>query len=252
MKNKFIYKTKNSRIELTRNERVIMKILLVEDDARLGAATAELLEFEGCAADWAHDGREALQYFNSAHLNSYDVVMLDWMIPELNGIEVCKILRRKYNFQGGIIFVTAKGEEEDCINALAAGADDFVVKPYRIKELMARLRAVCRRKSKPFVDKVLVQNAVAIDRNLNMISSGGQSLVLRRKEFALFELLFINLNNILPREAIFEKVWADKLETGQESLDSHIYSLRKKLKSFLPQIKIKLVKNIGYVMEMEK
>jgi len=229
-----------------------MKILLVEDDMKLGGATAELLAFEGCTADWAHDGREALQYFQSAQLNSYDVVMLDWMLPELNGLEVCKILRQKYNFQGGIIFVTAKGEEEDCVSALTAGADDFVVKPYRIKELTARLKAVCRRKGKPFVDKVLVQDTVAIDRRLNTIFSDGRSLVLRKKEFALFELLFVNLNHILPRETIFEKVWADKLETGQESLDSHIYSLRKKIKDFLPQVKIKLVKNIGYIMEMEK
>lgn len=229
-----------------------MKILLVEDDMKLGGATAELLAFEGCAADWAHDGREALQYFQSAQLNSYDVVMLDWMLPELNGLEVCKILRQKYNFQGGIIFVTAKGEEDDCVSALTAGADDFVVKPYRIKELTARLKAVCRRKGKPFVDKVLVQDTVAIDRRLNTIFSDGRSFVLRKKEFALFELLFVNLNHILPRETIFEKVWADKLETGQESLDSHIYSLRKKIKDFLPQVKIKLVKNIGYIMEMEK
>lgn len=228
-----------------------MKVLLVEDEVRLGQATAELLEFEHCTVDWAQDGSEALQYFNSSHVNSYDIIILDWMLPGLNGIEICKILRQKYNFQGGIIFVTAKGEEEDCIRALDSGADDFIVKPYKIKELTARLKAICRRKSKPFIDNIYVQNAITIEREKNTVSFGADRLILRKKEFALFEILFINLNHILPRETIFEKIWADKLETGQESLDSHIYSLRKKIKTFLPQVRIRMIKNIGYVMEIE-
>lgn len=229
-----------------------MKILLVEDDLKLGKNTAELLQLENYSVDWAHDGREALQYFDVAQVNSYDIVILDWMLPELNGLEICKIMRQKYNFQGGIIFVTAKGEEEDCIQALDTGADDYVVKPFGIRELSARLKAICRRKNKPFIDKIYVQNTIMIKRSLNTVSDGRESVILRKKEFALFELLFVNCNNIIPRSTIFEKIWADKMETNMESLDSHIYSLRKKLKEKLPQIKIKLIKNIGYVMEIDK
>lgn len=227
-----------------------MKVLLVEDDIKLGQVTKELLQFENCNVDWVADGTEAVGYFKNALSGSYDVVILDWMLPELNGLEVCQILRKKYQFQGGIIFVTAKGEMDDCVKALDQGADDYLVKPFKIKELAARLRAVCRRKGKPFVDKIYTKEEIQINSDLNTVSSGTRQVVLRKKEFMLFELLFVNLNNILPRTAIFEKIWSDRLETNIESLDSHIYSLRKKLKATFPQIKIKLVKNIGYMMEI--
>lgn len=228
-----------------------MKVLLVEDDSRLGRATKELLELENCVVDWARDGSEALQYFETALYGSYDIIILDWMLPELSGVEICRILRQKYHFQGGIIFVTAKGEVEDCIRALEQGADDYMVKPFKIKELVARLKAVCRRKSKPFIDDVYMRGSITIDRNLKAVVYKNQKLVLRKKEFALFELLFVNLNNVLPRAAIFEKIWDDKVDTNMESLDSHIYTLRKKIKILLPQVQIKSVKNIGYVMEIE-
>ena len=229
-----------------------MKLLLVEDDEKLGAAVRQLLELEGHRTDWAKDGAEALEFVTDSRLDAYDIIILDWMLPELNGLEVCKILRQnpKYNYQGGIVFVTAKGELDDCVRALNSGADDFVVKPFKIRELTARLNAVCRRKSKPFIDKVYSRNNIEINRDLNTVSCGGKELHLRKKEFSLFEMLFVNLNNILPRAAIFEKVWSDKLDTNMESLDSHIYMLRKSLKIF-PQIRIKLVKNVGYKMEIE-
>ena len=161
------------------------------------------------------------------------------------------MLREKYNYQGGIIFVTAKGELDDCVRALNAGADDFVVKPYRIKELSARLNAVFHRKNKPFIDKIYNKGNVKIDANLNTVQCNGKEIRLRKKEFALFEILFINLNNILPRTTILEKIWEDNTDTNMESLDSHIYMLRKSLKVF-PEIQIKSVKNIGYKMEIKQ
>ena len=222
----------------------------MEDDVKLGRATQELLNYENCDVDWVQDGSEAVALIRDNPAAGYDVVVLDWMLPGINGIEICRLLRDKYNFQGGIVFVTAKGELDDCVRALNSGADDFVVKPFKIRELTARLNAVCRRKSKPFIDKVYSRNNIEINRDLNTVSCGGKELHLRKKEFSLFEMLFVNLNNILPRAAIFEKVWSDKLDTNMESLDSHIYMLRKSLKIF-PQIRIKLVKNVGYKMEIE-
>lgn len=228
-----------------------MKILLVEDDKKLGAVTRELLTYENCETDWAEDGAEALEMVKTCDSSGYDVILLDWMLPEISGLEVCRLLRGKYGYQGGIIFVTAKGELEDCVKALDTGADDFVVKPYKIKELLARINAVFRRKSKPFVDKIYAGNGFELNRELNTVSGNGQELQLRKKEFELFEMLFLNLGNILPRTAIFEKIWSDRLDTNMESLDSHIYSLRKKLQVY-PQLQIKMIKNIGYKMEMEK
>lgn len=226
-----------------------MRILLVEDDVRLGAATRELLQYEQCLVDWEQNGSDALKCFQYND-GKYDVVILDWMLPELSGIEICRLLRKKYAFQGAVLFVTAKSEEEDCVEALNAGADDYVIKPFRIKELMARINALCRRQNKPYVDKIYRQGPFELNRETKTISCGEMSLSLRKKEFELFELLFINLNNIMPRDAIFDKLWADKPDTNMESLDSHIYGLRKKLKDVFPQIKIKLLKNIGYKMEI--
>lgn len=227
-----------------------MKVLLVEDDVRLGRTTKELLACENCLVDWAEDGAEAVSLIRENTEAGYDVIILDWMLPELSGIEVCRLLRDKYHYQGGIVFVTAKGELDDCVRALNTGADDFVVKPFKIKELVARLNAVCRRKSKPFVDKLYSREGITIDCTLNTVCCGGGELHLRKKEFALFETLFINMGKTIPRNAIFEKVWQDKEDTNMESLDSHIYSLRKHLKVF-PQINIRLVKNIGYTMEIK-
>ena len=228
-----------------------MKILLAEDDARLGRTTQELLSYENFSVDLVEDGSEAVSMIRDCPDTDYDLILLDWMLPEISGIEVCKLLRGKYKFQGGIIFVTARGEMDDCICALDSGAADFIDKPFKIKELVARINAVCRRKNKPFVDRIFSQNGIEINSGLDTVSCGGTELCLRRKEFALFEILFVNLNHTIPRGVIFEKVWNDRLETNPESLDSHIYTLRKNLKIF-PQIQIRLVKNIGYKMELEQ
>lgn len=231
-----------------------MKLLLVEDDAKLGAVVQKLLTLENFQTDWAQDGKEALEFVRDNRLNAYDVIILDWMLPEISGIEICRILRdkAKYNYQGGIIFVTAKDSTEDCINGLNAGADDYIVKPFQTDELIARVNAVSRRKTKPFIDDVYTKGALTLNNTQNTLSYQGKELALSRKEFNLFRLLFINNGQVLPRATIFDKVWPDKLDTGPASLDSHIYMLRKKLKDFAPNIKIKLIKNIGYVMEISR
>lgn len=231
-----------------------MKLLLVEDDAKLGAVVQKLLTLENFQTDWAQDGKEALEFVRDNRLNAYDVIILDWMLPEISGIEICRILRdkAKYNYQGGIIFVTAKDSTEDCINGLNAGADDYIIKPFQTGELIARVNAVSRRKTKPFIDDVYTKGALTLNNTQNTLSYQGKELALSRKEFNLFRLLFINNGQVLPRATIFDKVWPDKLDTGPASLDSHIYMLRKKLKDFAPNIKIKLIKNIGYVMEISR
>lgn len=226
-----------------------LSVLLVEDDAKLASAVTRLLEYEKCAVDLAANGRDALAMARDA-VSPYDVLILDWMLPEINGLDLCRILREKLAYQGGIIFLTAKNDLDDCVRALDAGADDFIAKPFEIKELIARVNAVCRRKAKPFLDDAFEQNGFRIDRALRTVSNGGTELRLRKKEFALFETLFLNLNTVLPRGVLFEKVWFDKPDTNMESLDSHIYMLRKSLQVF-PKIRINLVKNIGYEMEID-
>lgn len=116
-----------------------MKLLLAEDDIKLGALVKSLLEFSGFETEWARDGREALERIREAAASSYDVVILDWMLPEISGIEICRLLRnpRKYNYQGGIIFLTARDGTDDCVTGLESGADDYLVKPFENKELIA-------------------------------------------------------------------------------------------------------------------
>ena len=228
-----------------------MRLLLVEDDIKLGTVQKELLELAGFEVIWAQDGKQALEDFCTAKDNTFDVIILDWMLPEVSGLEVCKILRSpKYNYQGGIIFVTAKDSLEDCLQGLETGADDYLVKPFANKELVARIKALGRRKIRPYVDNIYQKNAVTIDNNLLKVTVDGKALQLTKREFELFSLLFINQGHIIPRSAILEKVWANNLDISESSLDSYIYLLRKKLTDFSSIITIKSVKNVGYILEI--
>lgn len=228
-----------------------MRLLLVEDDIKLGTVQKELLELAGFEVVWATDGKQALEDFCIAKDNIFDVIILDWMLPEISGFEVCKILRSpKYNYQGGIIFVTAKDSLEDCLQGLDIGADDYLVKPFANKELVARIKALGRRKVRPYVDNIYQKNMVSIDNNLHKVIVDGKSLQLTKREFELFSLLFINQGHIIPRSAILEKVWTNNLDISESSLDSYVYLLRKKLADFSKIITIKSVKNVGYSLEI--
>ncbi|MFI3241436.1 MAG: response regulator transcription factor [Alphaproteobacteria bacterium] len=227
-----------------------MKLLLVEDDLKLGSVIKKLLELEHFIVDWAKDGSEALELFNQVKDNIYDVVILDWMLPELSGIEVCKIIRRQ-EYQGGIIFLTAKDGLDDCVLGLETGADDYISKPFEIKELVARINAVYRRKAKPFVDKVILKQGIVLDSKILKVSYNNIDLKLSKKEFAIFEMLFVHLGKTILRTSIFERIWEDKYETSEASLDTHIYTLRKKIKKVTDLIKIELNKGVGYVMEIK-
>ena len=228
-----------------------MRLLVVEDDIKLGAVQKELLELAGFEVVWATDGKQALDEFYIAKDNSFDVIILDWMLPEISGLELCKILRSsKYNYQGGIIFVTAKDSLEDCLKGLEVGADDYLVKPFANKELVARIKALGRRKARPYVDNIYKKNTVSIDNNLLKVTVDGTSLQLTKREFELFSLLFINQGHIIPRSAILEKVWSNNLDVSESSLDSYVYLLRKKLAIFSSIISIKSVKNVGYSLEI--
>lgn len=229
-----------------------MRLLLAEDDIKLGKAQKELLELAGFEVIWARDGQQALEDFFTAKDNSFDVIILDWMLPEISGFEVCKILRSyKYNYQGGIIFVTAKDSLEDCLQGLEVGADDYLIKPFSNKELIARIKALGRRKVRPYVDDIYQKNTVSIDNHLLKVEADGKSLQLTKREFELFSLLFINQGHIIPRSVILEKVWADNFDISESSLDSYIYLLRKKLTDFSNLITIKSVKNVGYILEIK-
>ena len=229
-----------------------MRILLVEDDLKLGRLQKELLEIASFEVRWATDGKQALEEFKTSDSNSFDVIVLDWMLPEISGIEICKVLRSpKFNYQGGIIFVTAKDSLDNCLKGLETGADDYIVKPFENKELVARIKAVNRRKAKPFVDDIYQKGIFAINNSLLTVSRNETTLQLTKREFELFRILFINQGRTILRTAILEKVWPDNLDISDSSVDSYIYLLRKKLSLFRDDIRIKSIKNVGYCLEIK-
>lgn len=228
-----------------------MNILLVEDDINLGSILCRVLEKEGFKADWAKDGEEVFAYMDYSANNIYDVIVLDWMLPETTGPEICKKLRtnKKYLYQGGIIFLTARDAIDDRVEGLEAGGDDYLAKPFENKELIARLRALDRRKGRPYIEDTVQISDIVLDRKGHTISYMGKQKLLSAREFELFDLLFVNTNRVLPRDTIIDRIWGDDGDITSANLDSHIYLLRKKLKDFCPEITIKLIRGIGYKLE---
>ena len=140
---------------------------------------------------------------------------------------------------------------DDCVQALEVGADDYITKPFEIRELKARIRAVLRRKNKPYVDNVYEAKGYVLDCTQNTLSNGAETLNFSKTEFKILQILFINNGKTILRETLFEKVWGDNLEISGANLDSYIYNLRKKLKIWQDKMQITLLKNIGYTLEFK-
>lgn len=229
-----------------------MHILLVEDDKNLGQGIKTLLEIDGYTVNLVVSGTDAVEEFKYGQ-TPYDIVLLDWMLPELSGIEVCKWLRdiKKGHYTGGIIFLTAKSELDDCVQALEVGADDYITKPFEIRELKARIHAVLRRKNKPYVDSQYEAGGYILDCTQNTLSDGKQTLSFSKTEFKILQILFVNHDKTILRETLFERVWSGNPEISSASLDSYIYNLRKKLKIWQKHLQINSLKNIGYMLELK-
>lgn len=231
-----------------------MHVLLVEDDEKLGRIICQVLKKENIEVDWAQDSDDAFAYVDYCVENIYDVIVLDWMLPGKPGPEICKILRSntKYNFQGGIIFLTARDAIEDRVTGLEAGGDDYLVKPFENAELIARLKALYRRKGRPYIDNTLKIGELELNRNEQIVTYNGKQIQFSKREFAIFDLLLINAERVLPRDTIIERIWGNDSEVTSASLDSYIYLLRKKTKELEPILSIKLVRGVGYKIEKTK
>lgn len=222
-----------------------MNILLAEDDVRLGKLITHLLQKEFHRVDWVKDGREAYQY---AHLSHYDVIILDWMLPGENGLSVCKKLREK-GIQSGIIFVTAKDANDNIISGLDSGADDYIVKPFEFNELLARIRAISRRKEKMLEDVIRIHNFI-LNVTTHELKRNDEIIELSKKEYQLLELLMRNHNQVITREVLFEKLWGYDTDVSDNALDALVKLVRKKID--LPEGRsfIQNVRGIGYKVRM--
>ncbi|WP_395152582.1 response regulator [Ilumatobacter sp.] len=207
-------------------------ILVVEDEPSFVEALNIGLVREGFTVHVAVDGVDALEKFDAV---SPDLVLLDVMLPRLSGIEVCRQIRKKSRVP--IIMVTAKSAEIDTVVGLEVGADDYVTKPYRIRELAARIRAVLRRSSETpdstaglGTGTIEVGN-VMLDPEAHRITIAGEELTLPLKEFELLHLLLVNAGRVLPRETLIDRIWGYDYVGDTKTLDVHIKRLRSKLEA---------------------
>ncbi len=223
-----------------------MLILLAEDDPKIAKLLVQLLRKDGYQVDHAKDGEEVRIYFD---MNTYELVILDWMMPGITGIDVCKKLREE-DYHGGILMLTAKDTLDDKVIGLEAGADDYLVKPFEYRELKARIVALSRRSGRQLQQDKVTKGPFSIDRALQVAYYGNENIGLSKREFQLFSLLFENHGSAVPRNLIVDKVWGIDGEISDNNLDVFIKLLRKKLRAFEKKQVIVTVRGIGYKLEV--
>jgi two-component system response regulator RegX3 len=225
-------------------------VLVVEDEASFVEALRIGLTREGFAVEVALDGAEALEMFDRLQP---DVVLLDVMLPRISGIDVCRQIRLRS--QVPIIMVTAKGGEIDTVVGLEVGADDYVTKPYRVRELIARMRAVMRRSPSDRSVNDLAPGAiqvgdVVLDPDEHQVFVGGDRVTMPLKEFELLHLLLANAGRVLPRETLIDRVWGSDYVGDTKTLDVHIKRLRGKVEPDpASPMRIVTIRGLGYKYE---
>jgi two-component system, OmpR family, response regulator RegX3 len=226
-----------------------VSVLVVEDEESFVDALSVGLDREGFDATVARDGAEAMTLFTEGR---FDVVLLDLMLPKVSGLDVCRAIRAQSDVP--IIVVSAKGEEVDMVLMLEIGADDYVTKPYRLRELVARIRAVVRRREghdHPTEDERLVQGHVRLDVESRRCYVGTREVKLRKKEFALLRLLMENPGRVLTREVLIDRVWGNDYVGDTKTLDVHVKRLRALIEEDPknPTV-ITTVRGVGYRFEL--
>jgi len=220
-----------------------MRILLVEDEKNVAAFIKKGLEEETYTVNVAEDGPEGLLMATSA---DFDLIILDIMLPGMNGIEVCKTLRAK-GINKPILMLTAVDSVERKVEGLESGADDYLVKPFAFTELLARIKALLRRA--PDIVSELALSDLRIDLLSRRVYRGGKEVVLTLKEFSLLEYLLRNKHRVLSRTQIIENVWGYDFSPGTNIVDVHIKSLREKVDAGFESKLIHTVRGIGYIMK---
>ena len=222
-----------------------MRLLLAEDEEALSKALVTILKHNNYAVDAVFDGQQAWDYLECGF---YDGLILDLMMPKVDGITVLKTIRRKGN-KIPVLILTAKSEVDDKVFGLDCGADDYLTKPFVTKELLARIRAMTRRQS-DLQDNALVYGDLRLDRtSFELISQKGK-LLLTAKEFQIMEMFMMNPKCILSAEQLMDRVWGLESETEISVVWTYISYLRKKLKTLDSSVTIKAVRNVGYTLEV--
>ena len=218
-----------------------MKLLLAEDEVELNQALSAVLKHNNYSVDSVYDGQEALDYLE---MGEYDGVILDIMMPKKNGLEVLREVRAKKN-QVPVLILTAKSQLDDKVEGLDAGADDYLAKPFEMKELLARVRAITRRQSQ-LTEPVLSFENITLDRAYFELGVGGEKIRLANKDFQMMEMLLTNPGQVISTDRFMEKIWGYDSDTEINVVRVYISNLRKKLSSLGANAEIKAVRNQGY------
>ena len=223
-----------------------MKLLLVDDERQLTSALSVILKQKNFDVDTADDGEEGI---DMAMTGIYDVIVLDVMMPKVDGITVLKTLRNN-KISTPIIMLTAKGETGDKIYGLNMGADDYLAKPFDTNELIARIRALNRRKAE-FTGDVLSFNDITLNRDTLELCCNSRKITLGKKEFHILEMLIINQGKSIDKERFIEKIWGYDTNAEYNTIEVYVSFLRKKLNAIQSKTEIKSIRGIGYTLEVQ-
>lgn len=221
-----------------------MRLLIVEDEVHLNKTLSERLTKKGYSVDSCYDGEDTLYYIGSAE---YDGIILDVMIPKINGFEVLKIIRER-KIQTPVLMLTAKDSDEDIIGGLDKGANDYLTKPFSFEVLCARIRAMCRIKDNIASSKLSVGD-LSIDLSTRVARRGDKVIELSSKEYAILEYLVRNKNIVVSKEKLEEHIWNYDYEGGSNVIKVYIHHLRKKIDEPYEKKLLHTIKNSGYVIK---
>ena len=220
-----------------------MTILIVEDERKLAEIMQKALKNENYAVDVAYDGEEGL---SKALKNGYAAILLDIMLPKLDGMQVCERLRGS-GIQTPIIMVTARGLLEDRVQGLDLGADDYLVKPFGMNELFARIRAILRRRKEVELPVLQVADLI-LDKNRHTVTRGGKSLSLTPKEYRLLSALLSNSGMAMKRRQLLDEAWGPAFREANYELNVHMRYLRRKIDSRGKKPLIHTIRGVGYTL----
>ena len=224
-----------------------MRLLFIEDDAGLQDVITKRLEEEGFTLDCCTDGQSGYEYASGLE---YDCIILDIMLPKLNGLEVLKRLRKEGN-KTNILLLTAKDTVEDRVAGLNAGADDYLVKPFAFEELLARIRSVMRRQNDSRDNELSIED-LTMNTTDHTVVRAGQRIDLTSKEYALLEYFMHNQGRVLTRTQISDHVWNNEFEYDSNIVDVYVRYLRNKIDKPFEQKLIQTIRGTGYALRIEE
>jgi DNA-binding response OmpR family regulator len=226
------------------------KVLLIEDEPSISGFIKGGLEDIGCEVMQAFDGELGLKL---AKKNRHDIIILDVVLPGLNGLRVCEVIRKELEIKTPILMLTALDDTDDIVTGLDAGADDYLSKPFQFKELLARMRALLRRPGIDVVTKRVIEvEDLVIDLDKTSVHRKGVEIKLTPKEFFLLKYMVLNKNKVLSRAQILEKVWEIQFDLGTNVVDVYMNYLRKKIDKPFKKPLVQTIVGMGYMLKVEE